>query len=165
MFILYGREHVLLGLPYFLSSLPRLVCLLGISSCQTNLLDFCFSYFLFPWASIIHWLAHYSLFFPPLIVFMDLLAYWVLLLPLDSYSSFTLPLMRFWAYWLSFPTILAHWAFTSFLGLSWPTCFTFTSYCAHGLASCHFLPCWPNGLLPLSLSFHGSLYFYLLLCL
>ena len=60
-------------------------------------------------------------FFPPLALFMDLLAYWALLLPLDSHSPFTLllPLMCLWACWLSFPAMLTHWAFTSFLGPSW----------------------------------------------
>ena len=58
-----GKGHGLLGFPYFFSSLPGLVCLLGISSCQTNSLDFCSSFFLFPRASITYWLAYYSLFF------------------------------------------------------------------------------------------------------
>ena len=67
--------------------------------------------------------------FSPFAVFLDLLAYWALFLPLDSHSSFTLllPLMCLWAHWLSFPAILAHWALTSFLGLSWPICFNCVS--------------------------------------
>ena len=90
---------------------------------------------------------------------MDLLAYWALLLPLDSHSPFTLPinplgfylfpwalmvhLLYFylslcpWVWWLSLLAMLAHWAFTSFLGFSWPIC----------LASTFYYTCEPAGLL------------------
>ena len=79
--------------------------LLGISSCQTNSLGFCSSSFIFPQAFITHWLAHYSP-FSPFSMFLDLLAYWALFLPLDSHNSFTLllPFTCLWAHTLSFPS-------------------------------------------------------------
>ena len=135
-------------MPYFFSSLLRLLYLLGISSCQTNSLGFCSSSFIFPRAFITHWLAHYSP-FSPFAMFLDLLANWALFFPLDSYNSFTLllPLMYLWAHSLSFPSHLAYWAFTSFLGLSWPICFN----CVSSILFLLHLPLLSGFFLPLGL--------------
>ena len=164
MLILYGKGHGLLGLLYFFSSFPRLVCLLGISSCQINSLGIFSSSFLFPRAFITYRLEHYSPFFtfyvpmgllPVNSCHVDSLGFYLFSWTLIAHLFYFYLSLCPWACWLSLPAMLAHWAFISFLGLSHPIYFTFTSHYAYGLASCHFLPCWPIWFLPLFLGSRG----------
>ena len=118
-FIPQRRGHELLGLPYFLLSLPRLVSPLGMASCRAGSLGF----YLFPQTLLVHLPCFYFL--------LHLWACWpVGLLPISSspHDPFALFLP------LTTPVgLLAHWALTSFFGPSWPICFVLPlSLSSHG---------------------------------